>query len=101
MTYEQGIRIASRIFAAYLLFWVVADATYLPREVLSVTHELQGPGAGLSVLSAFKASYFVRLSMLYLAENILRIAVYLMAAGWFYRCGPYIQKFFGREDPRE
>ncbi len=98
MTQEQAIRIASRTFAAYLLFWVVVDATYLPREILDIVHELQGPHAfGYSVLSAFKASYYPRLYIMYLLENILRIAIWLMAAGWFYRCGPRIRRFFNDE----
>jgi len=99
VTTEQATRIASRTIAAYLIFWAIADATYLPREILSVFHELQGPGAyGYSVLSAFKASYFVRVYILYLLENILRIALFLMAAGWFYRCGTRIQSFFMNSD---
>jgi hypothetical protein len=95
VTSEQATRIASRTFAAYLLFWVITDATYLPREILDVVHELQGPGTyGYSALSAFNASHYVRVYILYLAENILRIAIWLMTAGWFYRCGPHIQRFF-------
>jgi hypothetical protein len=99
VTSEQAIRIASRTIAAYLIFWAISDATYLPREVLSLVHELQGPHAfGYSALSAFKASYFARLYILYFAENILRIALFLIAAGWFYRCGPRIQRFFDDTD---
>ena len=97
MTYEQGIRIASRTVAAYLLFWAVSDATYLPRETLSVVHAIHVYGAGFSALSAFSAFYSIRLYVLYLAENILRIALWLVAAGWFYRCDPRILKFFGPE----
>jgi len=92
MTYEQAIRIASRTLAAYLLLWAVSDATHLPGEILSLVHEYQGPnGLGFSILNA---PYYVRMSILYLAENILHIALWLMAAGWFYRCGPRIQRFF-------
>jgi hypothetical protein len=32
--------------------------------------------------------------MMYLLANILRIALWLLAAGWFYRCGPRIRNFF-------
>ena len=95
VTSEQAIRIASRTIAAYLIFWAISDVTYFPREVLSLVHELQGPHAlGYSALNAFKASYYPRLYIMYLAENILRIAIWFMAAGWFYRCGPRIQRFF-------
>jgi hypothetical protein len=32
--------------------------------------------------------------MMYLLSNILRIALWLLAAKWFYRCDPSIQRFF-------
>jgi hypothetical protein len=95
MTYEQGIRIATRTFAAYLLVWAVADTMYLPREFMSVTHEFRGSE---SVFSAFAGSYFARLYIMYLAENVLRIALLLLAAGWFYRCTPHIHRFFTATD---
>jgi hypothetical protein len=99
VTSEQAIRIASRTFAAYLLFWVISDSISIPHQLFSVAHELQGPnGLGYSILNAFKASYFVRVYILNLAENILHIALWLMAAGWFYRCGPRVQRFFNDAD---
>jgi hypothetical protein len=98
VTYEQGIRIATRTFAAYLLVWAVADTMYLPREFMSVTHEFRGSE---SVFSAFKGSYFARLYIMYLAENVLRIALLLMAAAWFYRCTPRIHRFFTATDTLE
>ena len=102
MTYEQGIRIASRTFAAYLLFWVISDATLIPRQVLDIVHEVKGPIVDRSVFSAFKASFYLRVYILYLFENILRMALWLMAAGWFYRCTPRIQRFFtAQEAPDE
>ena len=102
LTREQAILIASRLFAAFLLFWVVDDLTELPREVLSVAHYTeQGINAGLSALGTFKASYFLRLEILYLFANILRMALWLMGAGWFYRCGPKIYHFFNTEEPSQ
>jgi hypothetical protein len=99
ITREQAVRIASRLFACYLLFWVVNDIIALPHEVLTVFHELQGPSAiGFSALSAFKASYYARTSILTLAGNILEIALWAVAAGWFYCCGPRIYHFFTAGD---
>ena len=95
MTREQFVLTASRLFAAYLLFWVVADVIELPREIMDVVHGLSlGSVMGLSMLSAAKASFAMRVYILYLAANILRIALWLLAAGWFYRCGPRIRGFF-------
>src|ERR1035437_4331569 len=95
ITREQAILIASRLFAAYLLFWVVTDVIELPREIMDVVHQLnQDSIMGVSMLSAAMASFMLRVDILYLAANILRIALWLMAAGWFYRCGPRIRGFF-------
>jgi hypothetical protein len=102
LTRNQAILIASRLFAAYLLFWVVADLIYIPRELLALARELLGPSAlGFSTFSALKADYYARTYMLYLLENILRIALWLLAAGWFYRCGPRIQAFFAVDDQKD
>ncbi|HEV2619326.1 MAG TPA: hypothetical protein VGU23_05245 [Acidobacteriaceae bacterium] len=95
------VRVASRLCVAYLLFWVIADFTVIPREFLSVVHYVQeGGNAGLSALSIFKTSYLARYYILSLAENVLRIALWLLAAGWFYRCGPRIASFFASADGR-
>jgi hypothetical protein len=98
LTREQVVQIVCRLFAAYLLFWVVVDIIELPRQTLDVVHLLnEGSAMGRSVLSAVKASFTTRIYILYLAANILRITLWLMAAGWFYRCGPRIQRFFAAE----
>lgn len=95
LTRDQAILIASRIFAAYLLFWVVADITTLPHELNSTAHYLhESSQMGMTVVHALVYSYILRYYMLYLIANILRIALWLTAAGWFYRCGPRIQTFF-------
>ncbi len=99
LTREQAVLIASRLFACYLLFWAASDITALPREILTISHELRGPSSiGYSTLSAFKASYYARTFILNFLENLLRIALLLMAAGWFYRCGPKIYSFFTAGD---
>jgi hypothetical protein len=41
-----------------------------------------------------RSSYLVGDYMMYLLANILRIAMWLLAAGWSYRCGPRIRGFF-------
>jgi hypothetical protein len=93
---DQAILLASRIFAAFLLFWVVVDMIELPHELFSVMHYLPTQ-TGMSLVQALHSSYIVSLYMMYLLANILRIALWLLAAGWFYRCGPRIQRFFTGE----
>jgi hypothetical protein len=99
VTSEQAITHRQPHLRRLSLFWVISDSISIPHQLFSVAHELQGPnGLGYSVLNAFKASYFVRVYILNLAENILHIALWLMAAGWFYRCGPRVQRFFNDAD---
>ncbi len=98
ITREQAVVIASRLFAAYLLFWVVADLIELPREIQSVAHYINEPSVmGMSFAHALQASYLLRTYMLYVLANILRIVLWLVGAGWFYRCEPRIRKFFEAE----
>ena len=99
LTREQAILIASRLFAAYLLFWVIVDLTYLPREVLSVVHYMKTTASVLGTNTNMPlSSYTLRVDMLVLIENLLHIVLWIMAAGWFYRCGPRIQQFLASAD---
>jgi hypothetical protein len=91
---DQATLLASRVFAAFLLFWVVEDISELPRELFSVMHYLrESAQAGMSLAQQMH-SYLLGDYMMYLLANILRIALWLLAAGWFYRCGPRIRRFF-------
>lgn len=93
--HDFAILLASRVFAAFLLFWVVVDLIELPRELFSVMHYLpQSNQMGMNVVQTLSSSYLLSLYMMYLLANILRIALWLLAAGWFYRCGPRIRNFF-------
>jgi hypothetical protein len=87
--------LASRVFSAFLLFWVVEDITELPRELFSVMHYLrESTQAGVGVYEALHSSYTLNVYMMYLLSNILRMALWLLAAGWFYRCEGRIRRFF-------
>ena len=95
VTREQAILVASRVIAAYLLFWVFDDLTLLPHVLLPVAHYMHETGSVLGANTRLpETTYFLRYYALDVLGNILRIAVLLMAARWFYRCGPRIRKFF-------
>jgi hypothetical protein len=95
---DQAILLASRLFAAFLLFWVVDDITELPRELFAVLHyHYESTQMGMSLFQELRLSYLFSDYMMYLLANILRIALWLLAAGWFYRCGPRIRRFFAAE----
>ncbi|HZC44329.1 MAG TPA: hypothetical protein VE195_09150 [Acidobacteriaceae bacterium] len=93
---DQAIRIASRLFAAFLLFWFLVDLSYLPRQVLAILPFLnQSSAMAQAATGASRATYMLRYYASDILANLFRMAVLLMAAGWFYRCGPRIRKFFG------
>jgi hypothetical protein len=99
---DQAILLASRVFAAFLLFWVVEDITELPRELFSVLHYFrESSQSGMSLLQSLRSSYLFGDYMMYLLANVLRIALWLLAAGWFYRCGPRIRSFFAAGTERD
>jgi len=102
LTRDQAILIATRVFIAYLLFWVVTDFTLLPREVLFVAHYMKATGSVLGTNTSLpQTSYLLRGYILDLLTNILHIALWLIAADWFYRCGPKFQRFFAPESKSE
>jgi hypothetical protein len=95
LTREQAILIASRILAAYLLFWIIVDLTYIPHELLAVARYMKVTGSVLGTNTSLpQTSYYLRYYMLVFIENVLHIALWLTAANWFYRCGPRIRNFF-------
>lgn len=85
----SAIHIASRLFSAYLLFWAADDLILLLRYLLGFMHyQRQQTAEGL---------YLVRSYGLDVASDVFRIALLLMAACWFYRCGPRVQRFFSEK----
>jgi hypothetical protein len=102
LTRDQAVLIASRLLAAFLLFWIIDDLTLLPHELLSVAHYMKTTGSVLGTNTSMPvSSYELRYYMLDLFANVLRIALWLVAAGWFYRCGPRISSFFFPNPPAQ
>ena len=98
ITREHAILIASRIIAAYLLLWVIDDLTLLPRVLISVAHYMRQTGSVLGTnTSLSETSYLLHYYIQELLGIVLRMTLWLMAAGWFYRCGPRIRNFFAAE----
>jgi hypothetical protein len=98
VTNDQVIRVATRALAVYLVIWAISDVIELPRAVTTMLHYLQeaqyrrnGMPANIDV----SVLYYLRYSIIGLAAIILRIAVWLIAALWLCRCGPWLQRFFG------
>jgi hypothetical protein len=83
-----------------LLFWAATDILLLPSELHSLLHHLhERSAAATSVLTPEPHAqsvhdYWLRSYLLSLLSNLIRIVAWILAAGWFYRCGPRVQKFF-------
>jgi hypothetical protein len=92
-THLQLIRVASRLFAAFLLFWVFLEVSHLPNQVLNLVQNLRR-AAGNNWASASSAVQYMILGV---AMDIVIVVVLLVAARWFYRCDPRIQRFFSAE----
>jgi predicted secreted protein len=98
ITREQAVLIASRLIAAYMLMWAIADLSLLPREFLAIAHYIKASGSVLGTNTSLpQTSYLLRGYVVDLLAYTLRIIFWLMAAGWFYRCGPRIRNFFANE----
>ena len=93
LTQEQALRLITRLFSAYLFLWTLADITYIPHELLALNENLRF-ASRYGLFDALHASYSLRYSILYFLENIIRIALWLYLAGWFYRCVPRVHRFF-------
>lgn len=95
VTREQATLIASRIIAAILLLWFIGDLTYLPHELISVAHYMRKTGSVLGTNTSLpETSNFLHAYIQQLLGTVLRMTLWGMAAGWFYRCGPRIRNFF-------
>ena len=102
LTREQAVLIASRLVATSLLIWAIADFTAIPRELLGIAYFMKITGSVLGTnLGLSTNSYSLRYYMLDLFTSVLRVAVWLMAAGSFYRCGPKISNFILPSQPTE
>lgn len=98
---KDAVLLLSRAIALYLIFWALTDVLSLPTELNSFLHHLnersQVPASVLIGEShaGRVESYWMRYYTLALSTNLFRIVLWLLAARWFYCCGPRIQKFFG------
>ena len=91
-THLQLIRVASRLFAAFLLFWVFLEVSRLPNQMLNLVQNMH-LAAGNNWAS-FATASGVHYMILGIGVDIVIIVVLVMAARWFYRCDPRVQRFF-------
>ena len=100
MTYQQGMRLATRTVTIYLLVWALSDLIGIPREIASVIRETHTLKVAPPDSVAYHG-YLLQQAILWLAASVLRTAIWLTLALWFYRCGPTLQRFFTAEHPEQ
>lgn len=82
MTKKEGMLLASRALALYLLCWGFSDITYLPQELLSARHHYGSH------------DYWLTYYSIELTFRIVRIVGLFAAALWLYSCGKPVESFF-------
>jgi len=91
MSRRDLVFVVSRAFALYLISWALADITYLPERLLSLSHEMSR-GSVLTKYDYWASHYLVVTSFL-----VIRILALVLAARSFWRCGSRVQSFFAPE----
>ncbi|SRR6266496_1470162 len=82
---KNAVLIVSRAFALYFFCWAADNLTYLPGPIHSLSYHR-------SVL--YSENYFHHSDLISLLSLVVRVAVLLALAVWFYRSGSRLQSFF-------
>ncbi len=99
MTYAQGLRLTTRAISIYLLCWAITDLIEIPREVFNVSTSIKMAHATHdTAFAVVTKDFYLSASMQWLAQSVLRVALWSAASLWFYRCGPRVRSFFGLEE---
>jgi hypothetical protein len=95
MTTEQGLRLITRGISIFCILSALIALTFLPPDVLAVGHYWGQMHSNLeSAQGLTTESYLFRDYLLRCADLVLQIVALLWAAGWLYRSGPSLQRFF-------
>jgi hypothetical protein len=88
MSKRDLVFVMSRTFALLLIASALADLSYLPERLFALTHHL----AQSSVLA--KYDYWSSYYLVITSFLVVRVLALLLAAGSFWRCGPWVQGLF-------
>jgi len=90
---QRAIIVAARALCALFLLNALVNASYFPGYLASAWHYWHEATA-----SGMEGSYLMGIYIRQIATGVLRLAVELFFAGFFYRCGPGVAKFLlGKE----
>jgi hypothetical protein len=79
--------VASRAFAMYLIIWALSDLSYVSIDVFAAKH-----------YSALPGEYLYKYHRMILYHRLAMIVALFLAAAWFYKCGPVVERFFSSSD---
>ena len=91
MSRKELVFIVSRAIALLLISWALADVSYLPERLFALTHHIS-QGSVLAKYDYWSSYYLVITSFL-----VVRVLGLILAAGSFWRCGPWEQTLFSQE----
>jgi hypothetical protein len=96
MTYEHGVRIASRSLSLYTFILALSSALQIPREISAVFTQLAYSNAPhANEASQRIATAAVTSAIGYLAGSIVGAVIWTVAGLILFRCGKTVQRFFG------
>jgi len=87
MTKKEFVLLASRALSLILVIWSVGSLVYVPGPLFSMLHY-----RSISMRTASQNFYYTYDFITVLMRLVLAGGLFL-AAIWFYRCGPDIEKF--------
>jgi hypothetical protein len=71
----------------YLIIWALSDLSYVSIDVFSVKH-----------YSALPGEYLDKIHRMELYHRLGMIVALSLAATWFYKCGPVLERFFSANE---
>ncbi len=99
MTNEQGFRFITRGLSFFCILSALIPLSYLPPDAMDATHYWHmSHSPDLSATMLVIETHSFRQYLLRLADSTLLITTLLWAAGWFYRGGAFLQRFFMNQD---
>ncbi|MGA8150320.1 MAG: hypothetical protein WB952_05180 [Terriglobales bacterium] len=95
MSRRELVFLVSRAFALFLLTWALVELSYLPEQVLSLSHAV----SERSVLAT--GDYWSRYHWMLAVLTALRMLALFLASILFWRCGPQVEALFSQRGSQE
>jgi len=87
MSRKEAVLLAGRALAIIQFVAALLDISYLPERLVSLSHYQRLGAAAVGT----EAEYFQTLGRVGIAFMLMRIAVLLILAGIFWKCGPWFE----------